>query len=64
MTKYVHDNHVHVYYLNEGIYGTTLKQYSKDDGVPASEIRLSPSDLVNFKRMLENGGWYEQSTSR
>jgi len=64
MTKYVHDNYVHVYYLNEGIYGTTLKQYSKDDGVPASEIRLSPSDLVNFKRMLENGGWYEQSTSR
>lgn len=64
MTKYVHDNHVHVYYLNEGIYGTTLKQYSKEDGAPSSEIRLDSAGVANFKKMLKTGGWYEQSTSR
>lgn len=63
MTKYVHDNHIHVYYLSEGVYGTTLKQYSKEDGIPASTINLDQDGLYNFKKMLMNGGWYEQSTS-
>ena len=64
MTKYVHDNHVHVYYLNEGIYGTTLKQYSKDDGVPASKITLDADAVVKFKEMLAKGGWYESTAGQ
>lgn len=63
MAKYVHDCYRHVYYLHEGVYGTTLKQYSKDEGVPASEIRLTPTELENFKKMLQKGGWYESTRS-
>jgi hypothetical protein len=64
MAKYVHDCYQHVYYLSQGVYGTTLKQYTKDEGVPGSSIRLTDQELVQFKEMLKKGGWYEQSTSR
>lgn len=61
--KYVHDNYQHVYYLSEGIYGTTVKQFSKEDGVPASSIQLDAAGVANFKQMLKNGGWYESTRS-
>ena len=59
--KYVHDRHNHVYYLDEGIYGTTLKQYTK--GAMVTSIPLNKLQLANFKKMLTDGGWYESTRS-
>lgn len=57
--KYVHNRYDHVYYLDEGIYGTTLKQYTK--GAMVTSISLNKLQLANFKKMLEDGGWYEST---
>lgn len=59
--KYIHDCHEHVYYLSEGMYGTTLKQYTK--GAMVTSISLNSLQLANFKKMLAEGGWYESTRS-
>ena len=56
--KFVNDRYDHVYYLSEGIYGTTLKQYTK--GALVTSIQLNKEQLVNFKKMLSEGGWTEK----
>lgn len=59
--KYVHDNHIHVYYLSKGFTGYTLKSYTKD--CPVSSIQLDERGYKNFMKMLEDGGWYESTRS-
>lgn len=57
--KYMHKSYDHVYYLEEGLYHTTLKQYTK--GAIVTSITLKPTELTNFKKMLNDGGWYEST---
>jgi hypothetical protein len=57
--KYMHDRYDHVYYLDEGIYNSTLKQYTR--GAMVTSITLNKQQLAHFKKMLADGGWNESA---
>jgi len=59
--KFAHDAYDHVYYLSEGLYSVTLKQYTK--GALVTTVLLNDKQLANFKKMLAEGGWYESTRS-
>lgn len=55
--KFVHDNHIHVYYVSRGPFGG----YEVKSG--NTSLRMNDREYNEFSIKLKNGGWYESTRS-
>lgn len=63
--KYIHPNHDHVYYVHEDMWGVTVKQLTRGEPIGSgTKLEMNKNQYANFKRMLVEGGWNEQSAKR
>jgi hypothetical protein len=63
--KYIHPNHDHVYYVQEDMWGVTVKQLTRGEPIGSTtKLEMNKDQYANFKRMLVEGGWNEQSAKR
>ena len=58
--KYVHENHKHVYYLSNGLYGHTIRQLDTETGIRGSKLELDRDGYEKFLEMMHTNGWKEQ----
>ena len=63
--KFVHPNHKQVYYVQEDMWGVTIKQRNPGQPIGSGQkLEMKKDEYNNFRRKLIEGGWNEQSASR
>ena len=55
--KFVHDNHIHVYY----VFRMTFGGYQVKSG--NTSLHMNADEYKDFCIKLKNGGWYESTRS-